>query len=90
MNRRAFLSGVVQTVAAAAVAARLVREEGTTPAVVFTPHGFRPEDYQGDFRWMKVEYTISSCGASKFTNEIVIDPACLDQEVRKLLIPKRA
>jgi hypothetical protein len=54
MKRRSFIAGFVQAVAAAAVAANLVRGESLEPDVKVTK--FDPVAYFGQFRWVNVAY----------------------------------
>lgn len=57
MKRRSFIAGFVQAMAAAAVAANLVREEVLRPDVPQAK--FNPVTYAGDFRWINYGNTES-------------------------------
>lgn len=51
MKRRSFITGLVQVVAAAAVAAKLVCEDAITPVREMK---FDPKEYEGSYKWVYI------------------------------------
>lgn len=72
MKRRSFIAGLVQAVAAAAVAANLVREGGMLPDVPEAK--FDPKTYVGEFRWVNLGNTESrDDGLGRFCYPVATD-----------------